>query len=177
MASLDDINKVIRVLIRGLLAMPDNSVRPANKNAPAGSQADQFATVLVTMVDATGNDDHKQETASSITLTDTSEGMRVLSASIQFFRGDAYTKACRLRTILTSGAASDKLQAVGLGFVKASAAKNLTGVVDTYWEERGLLEVEFHLIAKEIATVNTFGRFPIEVITETSITTSEVFEP
>ena len=71
----------------------------------------------------------------------------------------------------------DKLQAVGLGFVRASAAKNLTTVVDTYWEERGQVDLEFYLVAKETVSTPTYGRFPIAVSTNFSTTSSEVTAP
>lgn len=179
MADLNDINKLVRKVVRELLAMPENSVRPANQNAPGGAKTEQFATVLIATVDDTGEDDHKfkDDAAPALTVTETAEGHRRMMASIQFFRGDAHTKASRLRTLLTMGAASDKLRAVGLGFIRASAVRNLSAVVDTYWEERGQIDLEFYLVAKETATVQTYGRFPITVSTESSTTSSEVIAP
>lgn len=178
MADVATINTKLRGFIREVLAMPENSVRPANQNAPAGPKDEQYATVLVTLVESTGQDDYRLENEpESTNINETVLGQRRLVASIQFFRGDAYTKACRLRTAVARPSSTDKLNALGFGFVKASAARNLTATVDTYWEERGQIDLEFHLIAQETESVPTFGRFQTSVSTGSSTTSSEVIAP
>ena len=101
--TVDDINKLIRKFVRETLGMPDNSVRKANQTAPTGPQDEQFATVLITVIDSTGEDDRHlaNEATPSLNVSETLIGQRRLVASIQFFRGDAYTKACRLNTLLS----------------------------------------------------------------------------
>ena len=179
MADLTGINKTVRELVRTLLNMPANSVRPANQNAPAGAKTEQFATVLITIIDRTGWDESnlKNEISPSTNVAETIIGQRKFTASVQFFRGDAYTKAARLGILLQTSSAIGKMQAVGLGLVKVGAATNLTAVVDTFWEERGQIIIEFHLVQVETVSTPTFGRFPIITHTETSTITSEVFEP
>lgn len=176
---VSDINKLIRTFIRETLAMPADSVRPANQTAPTGNQTDQFATVLITVIDSTGEDDRRlaNETAPSLNVSETLIGQRRLVASIQFFRGDAYTKACRLNTLLSMSSSVDKLQAIGLGLVRASPARNLTGVIDAGWEDRAQIDIEFHLVAKEVQSVPTYGTFPVSVSTGSSTTLSEVIAP
>lgn len=177
--TVDDINKLIRRFVRETLGMPENSVRPANQVAPTGKQSEQFATVLITLIDATGEDDRRlaNEAAPSLNVAETIIGQRRLVASVQFFRGDAYTKACRLNTLLSMSSAVDRLQAIGLGFVRASPVRNLTAVIDGAWEERAQIDLEFHLVAKEVQSLPTYGTFPISVTTESSTTSSEVAAP
>ncbi len=177
--TIDDINKLIRQFVRETLGMPANSVRPANKTAPTGKQTTQFATVLITVISPTGEDDRSManEATPSLNVAETLTGTRRLIASVQFFRGDAYTKACRLHTLMSMSSTVDRLQGIGLGFIRASPAKNLTAVVDAAFEERGQIDLEFYLVAKEVQSLPTFGRFPITVSTETTSTFSEVFEP
>lgn len=179
MSAVADINKLIRQFVRETLAMPANSVRPANQSAPTGTQTDQFATVLITFIDATGKDDRKlaNEVLPSTNVAETITGHRRLMASVQFFRGDAYMKACRLVTLMSMSASIDKLQAVGLGFVRSSAARNLSGVIDAAWEERAQVDLEFYLVAKETQSIPTYGTVPISVTTESSTTSSEVIAP
>jgi hypothetical protein len=179
MPDLKTVNQKVRELIRVALDMPANSVRPANQNAPTGTMDMQFATVLITVINPTGWDDSRveNEASPSANVQESAVGQRHFIASIQFFRGDAFTKACRLRTLLSLTNSIDKLQAAGLGFVRASAAKNLTTVVDTYWEERGQVDLEFYLVAKETVSTPTYGRFPIAVSTTSSTTSSEVTAP
>ena len=118
--TVDDINKLIRKFIRETLALPENSVRKANQTAPTGKQSEPFATVLITLIDATGEDDRRldNEAAPSLNVAETIIGQRRLVASIQFFRDDAYTKACRLNALLSMSSSVDKLQAIGLGLVR-----------------------------------------------------------
>jgi hypothetical protein len=177
--TVDDINKLIRKFIRETLALPENSVRKANQTAPTGKQSEPFATVLITLIDATGEDDRRlnNEAAPSLNVAETIIGQRRLVASIQFFREDAYTKACRLNALLSMSSSVDKLQAMGLGLVRASPARNLTAVIDSAWEERAQIDLEFHLVAKEVQSIPTYGTFPISVTTESSTTSSEVTAP
>lgn len=177
--TVDDINKLIRKFIRETLALPENSVRKANQTAPTGKQSEPFATVLITLIDATGEDDRRldNEAAPSLNVAETIIGQRRLVASIQFFRDDAYTKACRLNALLSMSSSVDKLQAIGLGLVRASPARNLTAVIDSAWEERAQIDLEFHLVAKEVQSIPTYGTFQISVTTESSTTSSEVTAP
>lgn len=177
--TVDDINKLIRQFIRVTLNMPADTVRPANKTAPTGKQTDQFATVLITLIEPTGQDERKvsNEVSPSTNVAETITGQRHLIASVQFFRGDAYTKACRLEALMSMSSSIDRLQAIGLGFIRASPAKNLTAVVDAGWEERGQIDLEFYLVAKEVQSIPTYGRFPIDVSTESFTTSSEVIAP
>lgn len=177
--TVDDINKLIRKFIRETLSLPENSVRKANQTAPTGKQSEPFATVLITLIDATGEDDRRldNEAAPSLNVAETIIGQRRLVASIQFFRDDAYTKACRLNALLSMSSSVDKLQAIGLGLVRTSPARNLTAVIDSAWEERAQIDLEFHLVAKEVQSIPTYGTFPISVTTESSTTSSEVTAP
>lgn len=179
MSTVADINKLIRQFVRETLGMPPDSVRPANQTAPTGKQSEQFATVLITLVDSTGEDERRManEAAPSLNVSETIIGPRRLFASIQFFRGDAYMKACRLNTLMSMSSAVDGLQALGLGFVRASPARNLTAVVDAGWEERSQIDLEFYLVAKEVQSLPTYGTFQIDVTTESLTTHSEVIAP
>lgn len=177
--TVDDINKLIRTFIRETLAMPADSVRPANQTAPTGKQSEQFATVLVTVIDDTGQDDRKlaNDAAPALTVTETLVGQRKLTASVQFFRGDAYTKACKLSSRMSLSSSVDKLNAIGLGFVRASPPRNLTAIVDAAWEARAQIDLEFYLVAKETQSIATYGTFPVTVKTATLTTSSEVTAP
>lgn len=179
MSTVADINRLIRHFVRETLGMALDSVRPANQLAPTGKSTEQFATVLVTLIEPTGEDDAimANEAAPSLNVSEIIKGMRRLVASIQFFRGDAYTKAARLHTLMSMSSSVDKLKALGLGFVRASPARDLTAIVDADWEPRAQIDLEFYLVAKEIQSVPTYGTFPITVSTELSTTSNEVTAP
>ena len=54
---------------------------------------------------------------------------------------------------------------------------DLTAVIDSAWEERAQIDLEFHLVAKEVQSIPTYGTFPISVSTESSTTSREVTAP
>lgn len=171
------LGRQLRELIRVGLAMPFNSVRPANQNGPADA-GEQFATVLLTILTPTGAEDERftnQPTGDNV--TETIVGQRTVLASVQFFRGDAMTKASRLWQVLNLSANLETLQNLGIGLVRASNPRDLTAIENTRWESRAQVDVEFHLIASESASTATFGTFPVEMTTETMTTTNEVHEP
>jgi hypothetical protein len=170
-----------RATIRTLLGMPANSVKRANQfnPPPAGDQATPFATVLVSEVGGEGWDDVTYANAGfgqdgfgegneDDNVIETITGIRHFTASIQFFRGNAKSQAMRLKTLLQSTAAIQQLQAAGIGLGKLGDVRDLSQVVDTYYESRAQLIVEFCAINQETATVATFGSFPLSITTDST---------
>lgn len=185
MADMALINKNIRTLVRELLGMAANSVRPANQNGETGTSTDEFATVLVTLINPTGQDDLVRENVEltgdeeldgGLTLSDVREtiiGQRMVMASVNFYRPGAFTKASRLPALLSTSRAIERMQVLGLGLVGTSQPRNLTALVNTRWEERGQIDLTFYAIDSETETVHTYGTFPVEVSTADSSGTTE----
>lgn len=164
---LDTTNTALRNLIRSLLGMPAGSVRPANQNAPTGSATDQFATVLLTPIGSEGTDDYLLSPGLNPNeITEKLVGSRRITASVQFFRGDALTKASRLESLMSSSRAIAAMQAAGLGLVTIHPVVNVAEKVDTYWEPRAQVSLEFYLITEEQDTLQSFGTFPVSVVEE-----------
>ncbi len=165
MLDLKDVNKSVRGIIRTLLAMPADSIRPADQNAPAGKEDQQFGTVKLNLIEAIGDDavTEANEASPSLNIAETITGHRRVMASVNFYRGDAFTKATRLEALLRSSTAGDLLQAAGLGLIRCSEARNLTAVNDTKFEERGQLDIEFSLASTEVLSIPTYGRFPVTI--------------
>lgn len=169
----------IRTLIRTALGMPENSVRPANQNAPTGTSTDLFATVLVTGDGPTGWDSSTtaDDAAPAITVTETVQGVRKLTATVQFFRPGANGLARRLAGRLQSAAAIELMQAAGLGLTHVGPVKDISSVVNTYWEDRAWMVLEFTATAVETATIDTYNVFPVTVTTGPESITFEVTAP
>ncbi|MCL2829842.1 MAG: hypothetical protein FWD77_03770 [Betaproteobacteria bacterium] len=174
---MNEINRHVRELVRVLLSMPKNSVRPANQNAPTGGTT-PFATVLIPTLQATGVDDVrlKDEAAPSLNVEESAVGQRAFMASVNFYGKDAFTRACRLHALLRMPHATERVQSMGLGLVRMSVARDLSAVVNSLWEERGQIDIDFHLIAKETLSVPTFGTFPMAIHTEPPPPTTRSFE-
>jgi hypothetical protein len=169
----------IRGLIRTALGMPPDSVRPANRNAPTGTSTDLFATVLISENGAIGWDSSTtaDDAAPAVTATETVQGVRKLTATVQFFRPGANALARRLVARLQSAAAIELMQAAGLGLTHVGPVKDISSVVDTYWEDRAWLVLEFTATAVETATVDTYNVFPVTVTTGPESITFEVTAP
>lgn len=184
MADEDSVNKLIRTLIRTTLGMSADSVRPANQQAPTGILSQQFATVLILSVDPVTNSamgavsSMEDEALPSTNVEESIELQYIVRTSIQFFKGNALAQARRLSVLFASSAALEAMQKIGLGLLSVSAIRDLTGLVDTQWEERGQLDVSFTLLAREILSVATYNRFRFEISSDkTSTTISEVITP
>lgn len=165
MADAYDINLSVRRLVRMLLGMGENDVRPADQKAAAGSIGQQFATVKIINLDPVGVDTvvNRNDEALPLNVIEAVDGTRHVVASIQIFRGDAYTKAARLPALLRTSAAVEKMQQLGLGFIRAGSPRNLTTQVDTNFEERGQIDIEFYVVAREEISIPTYGEFPVSI--------------
>lgn len=165
MSTLDtkQLNKSIRQIVRLLLGEPEGFVRPANQPAAAEKADESFATVQVLAITTDGIDRVKQanELAPSNNIAETIEGMRRVTVSVQFFRGDAYSQAARLQSLMRSSYAGDLLQSAGLGLIRANDAKDMTAVSSTSYESRAAIQIEFYLAVDEVLSVPTYGRFPV----------------
>lgn len=166
MANAQDINRNIRRLLRTVYGITDeNFFRPADQKAATGTISQQFGTVRIMAMPSEGVDVLRQENEDlpSLNVLETIEGVRHITASVQFFRGDAYTKAARLPALMRSSAAMDTCRAQGLGFIRCGSPRNLTQEIDTNFEERGQIDIEFYVIAREEISLPTYGRFPMSI--------------
>ena len=171
----DAANAAIRTLLTTLYASDTNYFRPANQNAPTGHINQPFATVLVTGFDPVGQDAVTQEDEGvPLQLTENIEGQRHLVCDVQFFRSNALLNANRLNALLRSSSTMMLLQQAGLGFIRASKTLNLTSVVDTYYEERAQVELEFYVSSLESLSVSTFSSVEITIQTESQSIAREV---
>lgn len=178
---LEEIERSVRRIVRTLMAWPEDSVRKANQNAPTGGKSEPFATVLVTLLPATQWGVNQLKNDGEVNVKETVAGTYRLSCSVQFFRENAYRNAVRLRTLLQTSPAQALFKEARLGLVSYSAARNLSETVNTLWEERGQIDVDFYAILGEVAVLPTYNRFVIGVTTEkdgqTVTTTGEVIAP
>lgn len=181
MADLDGINTLFRTLIRQTMGMPSNAVRPANQAAPVGLPSAPFATVLITDVNSSALAITKQvnQASPSLLIDESVIVHSIVSLSIQFFNGLAFTQAQRLGVLLQSSAVIERMNVLGIGLLKIGVARNLTGLIDTFWESRGQIDLEFSLLAREQMVLGTYGTFPLAVHYESppSTMTKEVIAP
>jgi hypothetical protein len=173
--TLNQINTIIRNIIRTELGLLEHQVMPANTNQPTGDEP--FVTVLIASIDGIGWDDVNIKDAPALTVTETGQGFRVMTVSVQFFRTGALTFAERLRAKLQLNSAYEKFALNGLGLLSKSAVRVLSAVPNTLWEERAQIDLSISIISKETNIIDTYGEFPLSISTESSNTVTSVFEP
>lgn len=86
---IDDINQAIRRLVRSVMAMPENSVRPAKQHAPAGGQTDEIATVDIVSDEPIGTPAISLDTVGtypSDVTTERVDQVHRFVASVNFYR-------------------------------------------------------------------------------------------
>lgn len=177
MIDLAAVNTAIRAIIRDMLDMPAGSVRPANQDAPVGDS--QFATVLLMSARSLGwaQPKNTNEAAPSTNVNELIESQVEVLASVQFFKGDAFTKAKRLELVLQSSPAREQILNAGLGLVRFSQARDLSAIDATVFEPRGQIDITFSVIASEQFSIPTYTTFPIAVSNGNVILDNEVSAP
>ncbi len=173
------LNQKLRDIVRLCTGLTGDQVRPADQVAPA--KGDAYATVLIISDVSRGMD---STTWANIPddedkrVTETADGQRLITASIQFFRAGAVDYASKLVAAIKMSAAQELMQEHEIGLVRTGAVRNLTQVINEAWEERAQIDIDFHYISSEVAPVTTYGEFPFNISSGPDQTTTfEVFEP
>lgn len=176
----DPVNKKLRTLVRTALGQDDGYVRPANMDgSPAGGASLSFATMFIATSTPIGRERIVTipDPADALKLLECRTGMYHVNAVAQFFREDAVINARRLKSVLEGASSVDYMRAQNIGFIRAGAATNITGVVDTFYEERAKIDLEFYVEINSSESLATYGTFPISITVDSSTLTFEVIEP
>ena len=139
-------NAELRRIIRSLLAMEENSVRPAHQNAPIFN-GEEYITVQITGEHAEGTDEtYWEDTADGLVAIEHLSGVRLTSATIQYYNGAAYDRLRGLSMRLQSFVASQWMSEAGFGFVTVSSVQDLTGLLpDEIWQSRAVMRFDFYV--------------------------------
>jgi len=174
---IDAIGYLVRYLVRSATGMAANSVRPANQTYQTGVQDAEFATVQII------SDEGDVSSAIRRTVNDTAIGSTKVSetldvyheftASVQFFRHatprcdgegisafgmSAFDRAARLQSLLMLSTNMELMEKMGLMFLGASGARNLSALVDgAYWEDRGSVDLFFGCNTSETVLLETMA--------------------
>jgi hypothetical protein len=168
----DTVQQAIQTLLRTMLGMADGSVRKANttKAGPTGDGS-LFATVFLSNFQGKGWDDQKFENTvgvDSTTVDETISGQRAVTASIQFMGPLASATANQVQGALQSSSSQYAMSnpatygfTLGLGVI--GGIRDLSALVDTLWQDRAQLDIEFFVIVEEYNTVETLPAFPFTI--------------
>jgi hypothetical protein len=143
--NIDDINLEFRRIIRALLALGVDAVRPANQNAPTGD--DPFVTVWFGNIKDNGYDMAAQTQVQQDQFTEKMLSQCEVVVSVQFYRGDAMQKASALIAKLQTTKGIELMRAASLAFVDKSVIRDLSSVVNTLWEARASVDITLGFVA------------------------------
>lgn len=172
---IDDLNRNIRELVRTVMAMEPNSVRPADQIMPAGTQSQRRATVKIIEVKQVGIT-RREFPAADPNLTESIESVQVVTASINFFGGTkqdpaglarsqnwGLEMATRLGPRLRLAASIELQLKLGVLLLSEGTPRNLSGVVDATYESRGQVDMTFTAANREQAAVPTLVSAEVEL--------------
>lgn len=160
----DAVNTAIRGVLTTLLASDPNYFRPANQNAPTGRVNQPFAEVMITEFTPSGQDVRRLvDEGVEFQLTQYIEGIRHILCDVQPVRANAYQTASRINALMRSDVAGGVCHAAGLGFIRAGTARNLSQTVDTFWEERAQVVLEFYCSSCEKLVIPTIASVVINI--------------
>lgn len=165
---IDDLNYCVRQLVRRVMAMPDNSVRPAGQIAPTGTQVAQFATVDILEAPEVGSTDRSLVTVDDVT-NEALDSLYRFTVSVNFYKGTAadaagiaqynntaFDLASRLPQRLELSESILLMQQLGIQWIGASKPRNLRRLIDATWEGRGQIDLYFTVVNRELAPIGTF---------------------
>ena len=140
-----DTNAKLRTIIQTLLEMPDNSVRPANQNAPI-YKGEVYMTVQIISEVGQGTDDPGwQDNGEDLYAIQTMSGVRITSANIQHYNGDAIGQLRLLADRLQSYMGTQYLEDAGFGYIVVASITDLTGLLpDAEWQTRATMRFDFY---------------------------------
>lgn len=193
---VDLVNDSVRGLLRELLQLPPNRVRPGNQAAPVPGEG-LFATVTLTSMVGVGQDAtdyytpaRTAEIASGVATLDAPSaitdphslgeivrGVRLATFSVQLYRKGSLSLMTRLRGLCASYRGVELFAARNLGLESVGAVRDLSAIDGAQMEERAGVDVGLHFILTEIIETPTYGTFPLDISDGESRIVKEIFEP
>lgn len=175
---IDTMNLAVRLLVRNVLGMPLKSVRPADQIAPTGGQTEPFATVKIISCDGIGSSDYTYEDDGAGGTNEVLQLPQRFVASVNFYgstakdpvgiakySNEAFDRAARLVQLLEKTSSVILMQQMGLGFLSASPARNLSGLADATWQSRGQIDLTFNVINREMESIGLIESVEIDITT------------
>lgn len=117
----EQLQSQFRLLVLDLLKLPDGAVRPAGITQP--TEGGQFIIAEFSESDPIGT-----PSASHENDVQTAHQYNEITVTLDFFGKDAGQYAQQLPTALRLSMATERLDAMGLGFLSADRARNLTAL-------------------------------------------------
>ena len=168
-------NAKLRTIIRTLMAMPENAVRPSNQNAPI-FKGEEYITVQIISEVGQGLDDSSWEDVDQLHAIEHLDGLRITSANIQYYNGNAFDQLRLLTDRLQSALGTGYLSDAGFGYITVASLNDITGLFpDEEWQTRATMRFDFYTEHNDSVLTPLIVQFPLSLYAEDGQTrTSEV---
>ena len=185
-----DIAQSIRELVRASLGMPANSVKPENQLSGDGTQVQQIATVKIIRTTDLGWPAITTENVDGTGASPVNENvdqLKQIVASVNFYRGGnadaagiaawtlrAVDDAARIGQRLRMDASMTLAQSLGLVFIGAGEARDLTMLENRLWKSRGQVDLTFNVVNRESSQIPSVGSGSVGLTVDSKTITIEV---
>lgn len=163
---MEDCNTAVRRVVRTVLDLGEDDVRPADQTAPAGRQSVAFATVKIINVREIGSPSRRTESDGAGGLNEVLEAPTRVTASVQFW--GATSTPARLRGVAVSDdvASYTGVTAGSLSIAIDGAIRSVTGLnfsaALTMEDVRAALEARVVAALAGVAVTWTGKRFLVD---------------
>lgn len=141
------INKLVRDAVNLILELPNYSIKAKQTDAPRPTGA--YAVVDFLSDESLGWEQRDYtDNTSDPDLTESISGLRNITMSINFYRGDAMNNSRKVRTGLVRESIQSLFSQAGVGLVSRSDVRDIDEPTDDGWEERS----EFDLVLNTVGT-------------------------
>jgi len=161
-------NSKLRKIVRDLLDMSENAVRPANQNAPI-YKGEEYATVQIVSEIAEGWDESEVTAIekSELQAAERMSGIRRASVTIQYFNGDAYSRLRLLSDRFQSAFATQMFEDAAMGFSFVSGVQDLTGLLsDEEWQSRAAMKLDVYVEHEDYVRTPLIVQLPIDIVSD-----------
>jgi hypothetical protein len=150
----------MRSIVRDLLALSENYVRPANQNAPAGGIESKYMTCLISTVIGSRGTETSKDVPGTLDIMRMIDGQRKATATLQAFGEGAFDLLVSLNALLDCDWAQWLFSQQNFGLVTRRGPSDLTTIIPAeLWQRRAILELDFYFIAHAEIRVPCFGSF------------------
>ncbi len=191
------VNWLVRRTCREVLGAVPGYFKPARQRRPTGTTAYDFATVAIINSDLVSVNVHRFSVSDPLVyghvptyatqLVELVDPLDKFTASINFYRSgqtdvagiavavaQTMGRARTLVKLLESSDAAERMRAYGLGYITASACRDLSALVDGNFEDRTQVDLDFYVSDPVVIAVNAIAEVDIttKFQTQSGLTTT-----
>lgn len=142
------INKLVRDAVDLLLEEPGYTIKAKQKGAPR--PRGPYASVDFLAGESLGWEQRVFENnQSNSDLTENISGLRNITMSINFYRGDAMDNARKVRTSLVRESIQSLFSSAGVGLVSRSEIRDLDEPLQDGWEKRSQFDLVLNTVGRD----------------------------